>query len=142
MIAAFDTHSSVKTLTAAGMPEGQAEAITELFKASRDADLNVLATKADLAQLRADLQQQIAELRADLQQQIAELGADLQQQIAAVRSDLQQQIAALRGDIQRDIAETKADILKWMFGMIAGAVIINVMAIIGAMLALVRMVGH
>ena len=51
-------------------------------------------------------------------------------------------IAALRGDIQRDIAETKADILKWMFGMIAGAVIINVMAIIGAMLALVRMVGH
>ena len=131
MIAAFDTHSSVKTLTAAGMLEGQAEAITELFKASRDADLNVLATKADLAQLRADLQQQIAEL-----------GADLQQQIAAVRSDLQQQIAALRGDIQRDIAETKADILKWMFGMIAGAVIINVMAIIGAMLALVRMVGH
>jgi multidrug efflux pump subunit AcrA (membrane-fusion protein) len=131
VIAAFDTHSSVKTLTAAGMPEGQAEAITELFKASRDADLNVLATKADLAQLRADLQQQIAELRADLQQQIA-----------AVRSDLQQQIAALRGDIQRDIAETKADILKWMFGMIAGAVIINVMAIIGAMLALVRMVGH
>jgi multidrug efflux pump subunit AcrA (membrane-fusion protein) len=142
VIAAFDTHSSVKTLTAAGMPEGQAEAITELFKASRDADLNVLATKADLAQLRADLQQQIAELRADLQQQIAELGADLQQQIAAVRSDLQQQIAALGGEIQRDIAETKADILKWMFGMIAGAVIINVMAIIGAMLALVRMVGH
>jgi multidrug efflux pump subunit AcrA (membrane-fusion protein) len=131
VIAAFDTHSSVKTLTAAGMPEGQAEAITELFKASRDADLNVLATKADLAQLRADLQQQIAELRADLQQQIA-----------AVRSDLQQQIAALGGEIRRDIAETKADILKWMFGMIAGAVIINVMAIIGAMLALVRMVGH
>jgi len=142
VIAAFDTHSSVKTLTAAGMPEGQAEAITELFKASRDADLNVLATKADLAQLRADLQQQIAELRADLQQQIAEVRSDLQQQITAVRSDLQQQIAALRGDIQRDIAETKADILKWMFGMIAGAVIINVMAIIGAMLALVRMVGH
>jgi multidrug efflux pump subunit AcrA (membrane-fusion protein) len=124
------------------MLEGQAEAITELFKVSRDADLNLLATKADLAQLRADLQQQIAELRADLQQQIAEVRSDLQQQITAVRSDLQQQIAALRGDIQRDIAETKADILKWMFGMIAGAVIINVMAIIGAMLALVRMVGH
>ena len=102
------------------MPEGQAEAITELFKLSRDADLNVLATKVDLARLRADLQQHIAELRADLQQQIA----------------------TLRGAFQRDIAETKADILKWMFGMIAGAVIINVMAIIGAMLALVRMVGH
>jgi len=70
--AAFDTHSSVKTLTAAG---------------------------------RAELRQEIAELR-------------------------------------RDLAETKADILKWMFGMIAGAIAINVMTIIGAMLALVRILGH
>jgi hypothetical protein len=36
--AAFDTHSSVKTLTAAGMPEPQAEAITNLLKTALDAD--------------------------------------------------------------------------------------------------------
>jgi hypothetical protein len=104
MTAGFDTDASVKTLTAAGMPEGQAEAVTELIKLSREPDLSLLATKADLAPLKADLGQ-------------------------------------LRVELQRDIAETKADILKWLVGMIAGAVVINVMAIIGAMLTLVRLLG-
>jgi hypothetical protein len=113
---AFDTHSSVKTLTAAGMPEPQAEAVTDLLKIARDADLGTLATKADLAQVKADLQHEIAQVKADLQFEIAELRTDL--------------------------AETKAEILKWMFGMIAGAVVINVMTIIGATLALVRILGH
>jgi len=105
MTVGFDTHSSVKTLTAAGMPEAQAEAVTEQIKRSRGADLSGLATKADLAQVKADL-------------------------------------AQLKADLQRDLAETKADILKWLVGMIAGAVVINVMAIIGAMLTLVRLVGR
>ncbi len=120
----FDTHSSVKTLTAAGMSEAEAEAVTELLKLARDADFGAMATKADL-------QREIAELRADLQREIAEL-----------RADLQREIAELRGDLQRDIAESKADILKWVFGMIAGAVLINIMAIVGAMLAVVRILGH
>ena len=83
----FDTHSSVKTLTGAGMPEAQAEAVTALLKQARDTDLSTLATKADLA-------------------------------------------------------ETKADILKWMIGMIGGAVVVNAMTVIGAMLALLRLAGH
>ena len=105
MTVGFDTHFSVKTLTAAGMPEAQAEAVTQLLKLSRDADLSGLATKVDLAQVKADL-------------------------------------AQLKADLQRDLAETKADILKWLVGMIAGAVVINVMAIIGAMLTLVRLTGR
>jgi hypothetical protein len=104
MAVGFDTHSSVKTLTAAGMPEAQAEAVTELIKLSREADLSGLATKADLAQVKADL-------------------------------------AQLKADLRGDLAETKADILKRLAGMIAGAVVINVTAIIGAMLTLVRLVG-
>ncbi len=52
-----------------------------------------LATKADLAETRADLEKQIAQLRADLERQIAQLRADLGTQIA----------------------ETKADLIKWMF---------------------------
>jgi hypothetical protein len=73
---AFDTHASVKSLTAAGMSETQAEAITSLIKDSRDADLSNLATKTDLA-------------------------------------------------------ETKADILKSMIGMIAGAVVVNAVTVMG-----------
>ena len=107
--AGFDTHSSVKTLIAAGMPEPQAEAVTALLKVARDSDLDTLATKVDLAQVKAELQRDIAEVKADL---------------------------------ERDLAETKADILKWLVGMIAGAVVINAMSVIGAMLALVRIVAH
>jgi hypothetical protein len=112
--AAFDTHSSAQTLTAAGMPEPQA--VTALIKVARDADFSTLATKADLAQVEAVLRREIAELRTELHQEI--------------------------GGLRADLAETKADILKWMFGMIAGAIVINVMTIIGAMLALVRILAH
>jgi len=64
--AAFDNHSSVKTLTAAGMPEPQGEAITALLKVARDADLDTLATKVDLAQVKAELQRDLAETKADI----------------------------------------------------------------------------
>jgi hypothetical protein len=120
MVAAFDTHSSVKRLTAAGMPEAQAEVITELFTAARDADLIGLATKTDL------------------QHEIAAVRTDLQHEIAALRTDLQREIGGLRVEI----AEVRADILKWMIGLVAAAALINVMAVVGAMLAVVRIVGH
>jgi len=77
----------VKTLTAAGIPEAQAEPITALVREARDREWSTLATKADLA-------------------------------------------------------DAKTDILKWMTGMIGGAVVVNAMTVIGAMLALVRMAGH
>lgn len=114
--AAFDTHSSVKTLTAAGMPEGQAEAITGLLKQSRDAELSTLAAKADLAAAKADLQHEIAELRTE--------------------------IAETRADFLRALAETKADILKWVIGMVGGAVVFNAVTVVGAMIALIRIVGR
>jgi ribosomal protein L29 len=103
-------------LTAAGMPEPQAEAVTALLKIAREADFGTLATKADLAQVKRDLQREIAQVKTDLQQENAELRTNL--------------------------AETKADILKWMFGMIAGAVVINVMTNIGSLLALLWILGH
>jgi hypothetical protein len=93
---AFDTLSSVKTLTGAGMPEAQAEAITTLLREAHERTFGTLATKADLAFLAT----------------------------------------------KADLAETKADILKWMIGMIGGAVVVNAMTVIGAMLALIRLVGH
>jgi hypothetical protein len=114
--AGFDTHAAVKTLTAAGLPEAQAEAITELFRTAGDADASVLATKADLAQLKADLQREIGDVRTEMH--------------------------GIRAELLREIAEAKAGILKWLIGMIAGAVVIIVMTILGAMLALVRLLGH
>jgi multidrug resistance efflux pump len=142
---AFDTHASVKTLVAAGMPEAQAEAVTALIGEARGVEFGTLATKADLAETRADLRREIAEVRAELRQEITEVRAD----IAQTRAELRQEIAEVRADfaqtraeLRQDIAEAKADILKWVIGMVAGAVVVNAITVIGAMLALVRIVGH
>jgi hypothetical protein len=60
-VALFNTHAFVKRLTAAGMPEAQAEALADELTpliderlATKD-DLANLATKADLAEVKADL---------------------------------------------------------------------------------------
>lgn len=49
----FDTHKFVRTLKDAGLPESQAEAISEAFKGAQgEADL---ATKRDIDDLRRDM---------------------------------------------------------------------------------------
>ena len=59
MAAVFDTHAAVRGLEAAGLETAHAEAIVETMRAVRAADVDQLATKADLkaglAELRADL---------------------------------------------------------------------------------------
>ena len=44
----FDTHAFVKKLTAAGMPEQQAEAVTTMVQEVRETDQSQIATKTDL----------------------------------------------------------------------------------------------
>ena len=55
MAAVFDTHAAVRGLEAAGIDTRHAEAIVETLQAVRTVDTDQLATKADLAELRADL---------------------------------------------------------------------------------------
>jgi hypothetical protein len=51
----FDTHKFVRTLKEAGVPENQAEAISEAFKeAQGEADL---ATKRDIDDIRRDMRE-------------------------------------------------------------------------------------
>jgi hypothetical protein len=114
--AAFDTDQSINSLTAAGMPEAQAQALTALLKQFRDMELSTLATKSDVAETRADLLHDIVDTRAELVQ--------------------------TKADLLRSLAETRAEILKWMIGMIGGAVVINTVTVIGVMLVLVRFVGR
>jgi len=116
----IDTHAFVETLTAAGMPEAQAEAVTTVVRQSHEVWLAKLVTKADLDEAEAKVKSQIGETEAKLGSQIGETEARL--------------TVAL--------AETKAEIMKWMIGTVGGAVVINAMTIIGAMLALTKMNGH
>ena len=53
--ATFDTLSAARKLEAAGVERRQAEAHAEALREAVSADRDTLATKADLAELRADL---------------------------------------------------------------------------------------
>ena len=53
--AAFDTLTTARELEAAGVERRQAEAHAEALRRAVSADREQLATKADLAELRADL---------------------------------------------------------------------------------------
>jgi hypothetical protein len=102
-VAVFNTHAFVKRLTAAGMPEAQAEALADELTPLID---ERLATKDDLANLAT---------KADL--------ADLK---TVTKADL----ADLKSATRADLAEVKADLMKWMFGAIGFQTVIVLGAVI------------
>ena len=67
---AFDTHAAVKRLQDAGADERLAEAFVTTFGSMLNENV---ATKTDIADLRATTKSDIAELRADLKTAIATL---------------------------------------------------------------------
>ncbi len=98
----FDTHATIKKLVESGMPEKQAEAVVSVQVELVNSNL---ATKQDIAELRAATQQDIAELRAATQQDIAEL-----------RAATKQDIAELRAATKQDIAMVESRLIKWVTG--------------------------
>jgi hypothetical protein len=65
-ITGLDTHQTVKDLTAAGFSDAQAEALTQALRRVQDIDLSNLATKSDLAELRAATKADLAEAKAEM----------------------------------------------------------------------------
>ena len=97
---AIDTLKVAKRLREAGFTDPQAEAVdASVWEGAEGADL---ATKADIAELRA-------ELKADIRK------------------------AELR--LEAKIEAVKADILNRVFGLILGPLVVNIVAIVGAMFA-------
>ncbi len=80
---AFDTHRFVKRLTDSGFTERQAETLAEEHVALINANL---ATKIDVAEIKADIE--------------------------ALRQQTKADIAKVGGRIE----EAKSEILKWIFG--------------------------
>ena len=74
----FDTHTFVKRLTQAGMPEAQAEVLADSQAKLID---EKLATKHDLKELETRLTHQMKELEARLTHQMKELEARLTLQL-------------------------------------------------------------
>ena len=61
----FDALAAAGTLREAGFGDRQAEAVAGVVRHAVDADRGALATRADIAALRADLDTGLADLRAD-----------------------------------------------------------------------------
>jgi len=59
----FDTYEAVRELTASGLDEKQAEAVTAVVRRAQDAHLEQLATKGDIAGVKADIER--LETKAD-----------------------------------------------------------------------------
>jgi len=112
MIGSLDTHESVKSLTAAGFTDAQAEALTAVVKAAVDIDLTNIATRTDIADLRGDLSTEVANLRGDLSTEAANLRREISTEVTDLRRDLSTEVANLR----REITQLELRLIKWVIG--------------------------
>lgn len=170
-----DTHAFVKTLTAAGMPEAQAEAVTTLVTAARVADGSRYLTKADLAEVAT--RSSVAALEADmaaLKVAVAALPTKIDLERFATKADLAQcatktdlerfatkvdlerfatktevaqcatksELISVESSLKGAISDARNDIQRWSVNLVAGAVVLNAVTVVGAMLALAKMLGH
>jgi hypothetical protein len=111
---AIDTLRVAKRLREAGFTEPQAEAvIAAMQEATEGADL---ATKIDIGDLRTEIKAEIADLRSELRQ---------------VELRLEARLEAMKGDI-----------LNRVFGLILGTLVVNIIAIVGAIFAVAKLLVH
>ncbi len=113
-VLALNTHAFVKRLKAANMTEEQAEAIVDGINSAREADIATLATKADLAALKADLAALAAATKTDLAALAAAAKADLKQEAAALDAKIDKVELRLSGEIT---------LLKWMVGLVIAGIL-------------------
>jgi hypothetical protein len=110
----IDTLKVARRLREAGFTEPQAEAVVDAVReSSEDADL---ATKQDLLLQSTELRTEIASLRGEMR-------------------EMEQRLIAR-------IEAAKAEMVSRMFGMIVGAVLVNIVAMLGAMFAFAKLLGH
>jgi ribosomal protein L29 len=145
MAFAFDTLVQAKRLREAGFDEKQAEALTTVLRdAVKPFDTLELATKADLAALAVATKADIAALKADL----AALSVATKADLAALKADLKADLSALKAEVATkselaaEVAALKADLLQWIVGLIAGAVVLNALVVVGSIFGLLKLLGH
>jgi len=140
---AIDTLKIAKRLREAGFTDPQAEAVVaSVQEAAEGAEF---ATKGDLDEVRSELKADIAALRSELREtelrleaKIRETELRLEAKIETIRSEM----LAMRADIRSDMLAMKADMLNRVFGLILGALVVNIVAMIGAVFAVAKLVGH
>ncbi len=110
-MAILNTHAVVKKFTQHGFTEEHAELIVDAINDQSDQ----LATKNDLAMLKAELKADITNVRAE---------------ISEVRSDLKAEILKVKSELKEEIKETKVDLVKWFIPLILTVLISNIAILI------------
>ena len=117
MLGALDTLQTMKRLKEAGFNEAQAEAMTEVLRESREGTIADLATKADIAELKSEIDKFAAETRTEfaavrsemalLRQEFEAKFASLEARIAGSEAKFESKLESLRRDF-----ESKLEILR------------------------------
>ena len=125
----IDTLKLAKRLREAGFSDPQAEAVVATVQEG--------TVSADLAS-KSDLDATAAALRRDLDASTTGLRNELNTAVATLRSEIRE--AELR--IEAKIEAMKADILNRVFGLILSTLVVNIVAIFGAMFGVAKLLGH
>ena len=110
---AASPHLSGKIRETLGDDAGQ-ELIGIVDKAASD----ISELRADVAELRHEMQVGFARIEQAMLAMRSDLKLDLTEQLSGVRDGLAGKIAA----VQTDVANVKADLMKWSFVFLVGAV--------------------
>ncbi len=119
----FDTHALIKNLIAAKFSEEQAEVLVRTISDVRkdndviekkidnfESEKDSLATKADIAELRASTKADIAELKNDINELRVSTKGDIK--------DLKSEIKDIKKDTEIALKCQEIRLIKWMFGML------------------------
>jgi DNA-binding transcriptional MerR regulator len=121
----IDTLKVARRLREAGFTEPQAEAVVD---AVREGDENSdVATTQDMALLRTELRAEMAAFRAEVTAEFAAVRAE-------AREAEQRLIARMEA--------IRSELLGKMFSMVVGAVLVNIVAMLGAIFAFAKLLGH
>src|SRR5436190_957859 len=107
-VATFDTLKFANTLKAAGVPAQQAEAQASVLAEALAVNFKELATKDDLAQLRAEWKSDLRETEQRLNARIDSLAAKVESQIGSLTARFDNQINSLTAKVEGQIGSLTA----------------------------------
>ena len=101
MTAIFDTHAAIKRLKSAGFDDGQAEAVSDTV---HNAITGGVATKADITELRNEMNSKITEVRIELKDDIGKVREEVAELRGRMNIGIALLVAAIVIPFIRDLA--------------------------------------